>query len=388
MRISTPKFWSITAVSAVTFFVGAGAATALPDVEAANEPGSIATFAGQEVEGNLALTLAEQPLAAASEAAIPYRIVFDGEGRFSEAVKVDALMPEGVVIDGREIDVSGLVARPDAAPLEGNPQWFMELEETPRVGMDVRLTGDSVVEYPEDDYGPVPVLLDPVRVVQQGHPDSSVLLDGTEVTGCYFVGHNTVGRQVSTSLTEVAYDPATCKRVVEIGIVVQDLPASDPSSADDSGGGSPGKTTEPGAFRLEVPDFRAKTRSQVRELAYPVLPAVVEVNAQVEVWNQKPQYSPSKWAWWSSWLQSTGWGRLAGQDTWHGWSANNIYVGEASDYANDEFCPGTTWAGATTQTIGYANMTVDHFASVYKSGACSWLLRTNQTNNFWWINAT
>ena len=77
-----------------------------------------------------------------------------------------------------------------------------------------------------------------------------------------------------------------------------------------------------------------------------------------------------------------------------------MFVGEASDYSISLFANvactripvmglflgGTTYAGHTIQTIGYANLTVDHFVSNYKSGACSTLLRTNQTDNFWWIN--
>lgn len=210
-------------------------------------------------------------LAVVSEDFTSYSIVFDGDGNFEEAESVKAVMPEGVTVEGYKIDISGLTARSDAAPIEGNPQWFMELEATPRIGMDVQLTGESVVEYTEEVWGPNPVLVDPVRLVQQGRQETSVLSDGSKVTGCAFVGRSTTGRQVSTSLVDIAYDPDTCKRIVEFGVLV-DSPtiASDTASTnlnvysyDSSSSVSSDGRDSSRPFQLEVPDYRAKTRSQV-----------------------------------------------------------------------------------------------------------------------------
>ena len=102
-------------------------------------------------------------------------------------------MPEGVVVDGHEIDISGLVARTGSPIVEANPEWFIELEATPRIGADIQLTGASVVEYTEAAWGSNPVLVNPVRVVQQGRPETSIMPDGNEVAGCSFVGHMTAG---------------------------------------------------------------------------------------------------------------------------------------------------------------------------------------------------
>ena len=332
-------------------------------------------------------------------------------------------MPEGVVVDGHEIDISELVANTDASPiLEANPQWFIELETTPRVGMDVQLEGSSVIEYAETIWGANPELIDPVRVVEQGTRETTVLPDGSELEGCNFVRRSTVGRQVATSLLEIAYDPDTCKRIVEFGVLsVSPTSRSDRSHSDDSGqaplnsptgsiGSNPSDGSTPsggnalggsdvsGGFRLEVPDFRSWTQSQVRELAYGLLPATSEVNTEVEVWNQQPQYSPSTWRWWTQWLTASGW-RRDSHDAWSSRSSHNIYVGEASDYSNDTFgravCTrwdlrawGTTYAGHTVQTIGYANLTADNYAGNHKSGACSYLLRTAEDDEFVWINRT
>ncbi len=336
-------------------------------------------------------------------------------------------MPAGVTVEGHEIDISELVANGSAAPiLEGNPQWFIELEATPRMGSEAQLTGSSVIEYSETGWGATPVLVDAVRVVEQGRQETIVQPDGTELTGCYFVNRTTAGKQVATSLVEISYDPDTCKRVIEFGIL-SDPPSlgSAPTSSDDSGqaspigsspedvgqsssgsssplrGLAPGRSPTSGDFSLEVPDYRAKTRAQVLELAYPILPATSDVNAEVEVWNQQPQYSPSSWRWWSDWLGESGWRRTY-HDAWGGWSSDNIYVGEASDYENRIFAntacarylwfipgsTGTTYAGHNVQTIGYANMTVDYFASSYKRGGCSYLLRINYAEDFSWINRT
>lgn len=366
--------------------------------------------------------LTEQPTALVSESPVPHSIKFNADGHLAEVAQIAELMPEGVIVDGHEIDISGLIAHTGAPIVEASPEWFIELEAAPRIGADIQLTGDSVVEYTEAVWGSNPVLLNPVRVVQQGRPEILTMPDGSQLAGCNFVGHMTAGRQVSTAFTEIAYDPVTCKRIVEFGITA-DSPADSASmsatdnvdgsataTSDSGGSASPRRETQPhglapietsssNQFRLEVPDYKAKTRSQVREPAYPVLDATSEVNAQVEVWNQQPQYSPSRWSWWSNWLLATGWRRTS-HDAWHGWDSNNIFVGEASDYSNSLFANvactriplvgillgGTTYAGHTVQTIGYANLTVDHFVSNYKRGACSALLRTNQTDNFWWIN--
>ena len=380
------------------------------------------TGSGEEDEADLGSLLTDDTPTAAVDDLVPHRISFDSAGSFSRLVEIEALMPEGVVVNGNEIDISELVANSAADPIvEGNPQWFISLEAIPRIGLDVRLEGTSVIEYTEANWGVNPELIDPVRVVEQGTRGTTVLPDGSELEGCDFVGRSTVGRHVATSFVEVAFDPDTCKRIVEFGVLADPPTApSNTSPTGDRGQGSPPANTEPpssslpgasgpidksglgsgstGEFRLEVPDYRAKTRSQIRELAYPVLPATSEVNAQVEVWNQQPHYSPSKWRWWSHWLVASGW-RRDSHDSWGGWSPNNIYVGEASDYSNNVFARtvcsrwdptahGTTYAGHNVQTIGYANMTVDHFVSNYKRGACSYLLRTNQTDNFWWINET
>jgi hypothetical protein len=271
------------------------------------------------------------------------------------------------------------------APTTGNTQWFVELENTPRIGPDVQLDGAGVVQYTEEAYGKRPVLIDPIRVVQQGHVIVKKLPDGTTTNGCEFLDRRTEGRQTTVSKVEVAYDPKTCKSLVEFGETTADLGESDPAKALDSGS-SAAAPASPGAFNLEVPDYKAKTRSQVREPAYPALPATTEVNAEVEVWNQQPQYAPSVARWWTSWLTGSGWYRTY-HDEWHGWSANNIYEGESSDYQNDLFCmPWSTYASHNTQTVGFANLTVSHTTGTSKSGGCSDLLRTDQTDNFWWIN--
>ena len=154
-------------------------------------------------------------------------------------------MSEGVVVDGHEIDISGLVARTGSPIVEANPEWFIELEATPRIGADIQLTGASVVEYTEAAWGSNPVLVNPVRVVQQGRPETSMMPDGNEVAGCSFVGHMTAGRQVSTAFVEIAYDPVTCKRIVEFGIMADSLSDSASASAVDSGGESSTATSSP-----------------------------------------------------------------------------------------------------------------------------------------------
>ena len=353
-----------------------------------------------------------------------YKITFDSSGRFDQALEIEAVMPAGAFVDGHIIDISQRLANAVTDPiLEGNPQWFMQLEAIPKIGKNVQLSGSAVIRYDNTAPGSSSATVDAVRVVEQGNKDTITLPSGIEVSGCKFVSRGSAGRQVTTAFVEIAYDPDTCRRVVELGIVSHAAPASAATGDADDGNstsvisdpiagnsGLPESSTAPDAtglsndgdgknnFRLEIPDFRAKTRSQVLELAYPILPATSEVHAQVEVWNQQPQYSPSKSRSWSDWLDETGWRR----DSRYIWSDRNsdyIYVGETSSFSNRHFAnlvctgafpipisPGTTFAGHTVQTVGYANLTKEHYVLNYKYGACSYLLRTSQTNNFWWIN--
>lgn len=386
---------------------------------------SASTESSQATEGSSSSnpSTAEDGPAVVLATHTPYKVTFDSEGQFSQAVEVDAIMPVGVTVDGHEIDITQRLANAINDPiLEGNPQWHIRLEANPRIGKNVQLSGPSVIQYEESTSSSGQLFVDAIRAIEQGSKETVTLASGDQVTGCKFINRSSTGRQVSTSFVEISYDPASCKRVVEFGVVADSGPAdSSADEADDGGsaavisgpsldeatlpdsptgineGSLVGGATDNG-FRLEIPDYRAKTRSQVRELAYPVLPATSEVHAQVEVWNQQPQYSPSKWRWWSNWLTESGWRR----DSHYAWSdrnSNYIYVGESSTYSNPYFAnmictgtfpipfsPGTTYAGHTVQTVGYANLTAEHYVLNYKYGGCSYLLRTNQTDNFWWIN--
>ena len=411
MRYMDDRGRGVTACRGLWVAMLAACCVALAIGQTAASAADGASKGGSSGSGPLNGSLAESLLADGSVAIVPdqstaYKITFDGDGKLVQALEIETIMPEGVVIEGREINVSKRLDNASADPiLESDPQWFMELEAVPRIGPDAQLTGSSVIQYEEPASGTSESIVDAVRVVEQGRKDTITLPDGSESSGCNFISRRSVGRQAATAFIEIAYDPASCKRVVEFGVLsdadVTDLAMSE---AADSGSANAALPTAPSVdstnsdFRLEIPDYRAKTRSQVRELAYPVLPATSEVHAQVEVWNQKPQYSPSKWSWWSNWLSETGWRR----DTHYAWSDRNsdyIYVGESSTYYNHFFAnavcsgafpipisPGTTYAGHTVQTIGYANLTVEHYVSNYKRGGCSYLLRTNQTDNFWWIN--
>lgn len=359
-----------------------------------------------------------EAIAIVSEQPTAYKFTLDGDGLLDQTLEIDAIMPEGVVVDGHEIDVSGRLNDASADPiLESDPQWLLELEAIPRMGSDAELTGSSVTHYEQSASDTSSRFVEAVRVVEQGRRTAVTLADGSESTVCNFVSRSTVGRQVATALVEISYDPQSCKRVVEFG-VLSDAGTTDSvaAEADDSGSSAPtvpplesggpidagvaslGDDSSNDGFRLEIPDYRVKTRSQVRELAYPLLPATSEVHAQVEVWNQNPQRSPSNWKWWSSWLSESGWRRTS-HYAWSDYNSDYMYVGESSSYENPIFAnlvcsgalpipssPGTTYAGHTVQTIGYANLTVDHYASTYKHGGCAYLLRTDKTDNFWWIN--
>ncbi|WP_419837425.1 hypothetical protein [Candidatus Poriferisodalis sp.] len=353
-----------------------------------------------------------------------YKITFDSNGRFDQALEIAAVMPAGAFVDGHQIDISQRLANAVTDPiLEGNPQWFMQLETIPKIGKNVELSGSAVIRYENAAPGSSSAAIDAVRVIEQGNKDTIELPNGIEVSGCKFVSRSSAGRQVTTAFVEIAYDPDTCRRVVELGIVSHAAPASTATDDTDDGdaaavisnpkpgdSGLPENSATPDAtdldndgvgkndFRLEIPDYRAKTRSQVLELAYGLLPATSEVHAQVEVWNQQPQYSPSKSRSWDDWLSATGW-RRDSRYTWSDRNSDYIYVGETSGYSNRYFAnlvctgalpiprsPGTTFARHTVQTIGYANLTVENYVLNYKYGGCSYLLRTSQTNNFWWIN--
>ena len=361
--------------------------------------------------------LDDEPIAVVSEQPTAYKITFDGDGQLVQALEIEAIMPEGVVVEGHEIDISGRLDNASTDPiLESDPQWFIELETIPRIGSDVQLTGSSVIQYEEPTSSASSRFVDAARVVEQGRRETIALPDGSESSGCSFVSRSSVGRQTATAFVEISYDPDSCKRVVEFGVLSDtDVTESVASEADDSGSAPTASPLEPGGptaaggtglgddsandgFRLEIPDYRAKTRSQVLELAYGILPATSEVHAQVEVWNQNPRYSPSTWRWWSNWLSETGW-RRSSHYAWSDRNSTYIYVGESSTYYNHIFAglvctgafpipisPGTTYAGHTVQTVGYANLTVENYVSNYKHGGCSYLLRTNETNNFWWIN--
>ncbi len=58
----------------------------------------------------------------------PHQITLDSEGKFSKLVKIESILPEGVIATGDEIDVSGFVVNANKAPiLQGNPQRIMFL---------------------------------------------------------------------------------------------------------------------------------------------------------------------------------------------------------------------------------------------------------------------
>lgn len=196
----------------------------------------------------------------------------------------------------------------------GGMAWYVETPAEARVGDGLTLEGEGVVHYPTSTWGELPASVASTRVLRQGRPAPG----GTG--GCTFGGEVVLTTPVVVNVTELSYDAGRCLSLVEVG-VTPGATVEEPDTVGSIGGAAAApvsrKTASSGEIStLAVRSFRARTRSQVRELAYPVIPATSEVYANVNVYNGNPQYAPTTASYSWNMLRESGW-----YQTYFDWSA-------------------------------------------------------------------
>ena len=275
----------------------------------------------------------------------------------------------------------GRLAKPDSGL-----GWYVETAAGAEVGDDVTLTGEGVVQYPSERYGELPRAASSTRVVRHGHrtPGST--------PGCDFGGEVVLDTAVEVTLTELAYDPARCRSLVQVSVTpdaAEEPPAPGAESGEETARASK-KVADSGEIgTMAVRSFRARTRSQVREPAYPALAATSEIFASVNVYNGNPQYAPTTASYNSNHLGSSGWYRTSfSWSSYFGYSyaRATVYANFKNDIAGRVLCGilwGSTYASHSPTVVrGYRDGTAQYSTNTSKSGNCSWLLRTNQTNSY------
>lgn len=310
-----------------------------------------------------------------------------------EARRLSTLATVGAehTASGEELSRSAASAVAATGPDEG-AQWFVGMEETPRRGAALELKGAGVINFTTGEYGPRARVVHSVRVVRQGHR-----LPGTE-DGCTFEGFVQLrGESAAIEITDLAYDPARCLALVEVGQRVEPvatdaaasgmshdegtIPTLDFGSVEDgSAEADPPNETAVSSQFAGTPGYYAYTRSQVREPAYPLLKATSEVYAKTYVYYNNPCGSGTRNAWSRSWFE--GW---TPRDFAADASASNCTRSQMKVHAkftNDNFCGPASRTNAhhwPTFVEGHRNYLSNHGTNTTFDGGCSGLLRGNQT---------
>ena len=199
--------------------------------------------------------------------------------------------------------------------------------------------------------------------------------------------------QGTVSITELAYDADECLMLVEV-TVSDARPSEDTKLADREETSSEsvvGSQSADEKYRLHFSRFKAQTRSQVRELAYPIIPAT----SQVKAWVQLNSLTSANLGYVDSWLAGTGWKKIS--FSWYKrFNSSYAYSSVYAKYRNGVFCNAlspsvwpasrTYWKHWPTRVYGYQNtLSARYSTNTSKYGGCSWLLRTNKTTSFWWL---
>lgn len=258
----------------------------------------------------------------------------------------------------------------------------------------VTLSGPEVVDYGLAGYE----FEDSTRHIVEGTPDSG---------GCRFTGEGTLQPGESVTQVEIAYDPATCRSLVERGTLVGDGPPEgsvrDGAQARSEAGGAP---TDGLSAQSVLGRFRAYQWSWYDEPARWVqgcdvedscgpLPPVNTVKNSVEwVPDGSCAVAPGYTGWNEyeiTWLTLTGW-EVKRNDWNHAPDPipceQDIYSENYNHFQNRAFCTAVGGVlGAIFETNTYyepnhvhgdRNGVAYYRWSARKSGLCSALLRFNQ----------
>jgi len=304
------------------------------------------------------------------------------------------------------------VAAPEAAAGEDGPlvapasgmAWYVETPAEDYVGDGLTLEGEGVVHYPADEYGAPPQSAASTRVLRQGSPVPGD--DG----GCTFAGDVVLNTPAEVTMTELSYDGDRCLSLVEVGVTPgatneepepegstggsesapqEEADSEAPTVGSDEEQGARGAAARGDVSTAAVRSFRARTRSQVREPAYPALPATSEVFANVNVYNGNPQHAPTTASYNWSMLTRSGWYQTSfdwSKAFTYNYARSTVTAKFRNDVAGRVLCGilwGSTYAShAPTEVRGYRNGTAQYSTNTTKSGNCSFLLRTDQTENY------
>lgn len=276
-----------------------------------------------------------------------------------------------------------------------DPAWYVETQSQAQIGRNVVLAGPNVINYTDKLYGPLVPLLHATNVVRQGHR-----ISGTP-DECDFKGYMRISGPTQISINELAYDPSRCLLLVQVGLSSDPDPLGttplansigDATGTNEKIAGQAGVVgARPSSAGVSV-NFRAKTRSQVREPLYGALPATSEVNVFVDIRNGEPRYAPTRAGASWSWLRASGWSL---QSTGGSYDFNYNYARATrsahfkNNIAGKILCKwpfGSTYADHDpTEVRAHWNGYAQYSTHTTKHGTCSALLRTNQSNYFWWL---
>jgi len=253
------------------------------------------------------------------------------------------------------------------------------------------LSGNSVVQWPDDEVPDMKPVRGQTRVIRDG-----VRVSGSP-NGCSFPGEVRLAVESVVSISELAVDYLNCRQLVKISVgdPIPTLPLAVGTGKDNSSstlsGVMPAKTASASSLQaLSVsanPNYEAKTRSQVREPLYGVLHATTETNAIVDVYGDAPMYAPSGWSVVDSWFTTSGWYRTSAAA---GAVITSTYLNPYmySQYRNDKFgklvCqqPGSTYAKHWgTQVFGYVGYAT-YSTNTTHWGSCDELLRFSENDYF------
>lgn len=274
--------------------------------------------------------------------------------------------------------------------------WFVETHALPRVGKSLTLTGDGVIEFPST---PSPIS-HPTRLIQKG-----TRITGTD-DGCEFEGHVQLsGRPVGPlHIIELARNPNNCTSLVELGYGVRDA-AGEPQSVDGLGeldnanavidsssnvptpaddiapvyqGSLDATTSAPTSYSAHLPHYYAYTRSQVREIAYPLIPPTSEARTETWVYNNNPGVGYGHRT--STNLSgNSGWYRDVVVSDHTTSTAVRTQIKIHAKFLNDIFCGHTRAYHWPTVVEGHRNFLSNHPTNTTWNGDCSGLLRGNRT---------
>ena len=194
--------------------------------------------------------------------------------------------------------------------------------------------------------------------------------------------------EAAVSVTELSYDPQRCLSLVHVGVSKGKVASEAAEGSSGESQAAPlaesNKMETNAISAAAVPNFHAYTRTQVRELAYPLLKPLSEVYTKVDVYNGETLYAPTFAHYTHSYLSGSGWNKSSlvwSKNFVTNYARSTVHATYTNHIAGRILCG--IYAGSTysshypTEIRGYRDGHAEGGQNTSKSGACSWLLRTD-----------